>query len=172
VYLVLAFLLYVFAAPAPPPPAWSAPVEGPVTRRFDPPARPWAAGHRGVDFAVPAGTPVRAVAPGVVTFAGRVAETMAVTVSHSEGLRSGYSFLATVAVAAGDEVEAGRVLGLSGGRGPGHGSGVLHLSARRGADYVDPQPFLRASGAVHLVPVRGSPARECPTLAPNPVTTG
>jgi murein DD-endopeptidase MepM/ murein hydrolase activator NlpD len=171
-FVALAVLLAVFAPPPPAPPAWSAPVDGPVVRRFDPPAKPWAPGHRGVDFAVAPGTPVVAVAPGVVVFAGSVAGALSVSVSHPGGLRSGYSFLARVAVAPGDRVASGRVLGFSGGRGPGHGPEVLHLSGRRGSDYVDPQSLLRPGDAVHLVPVRGSPGPECPRLAPNPVPTG
>jgi murein DD-endopeptidase MepM/ murein hydrolase activator NlpD len=170
---VHAALVLTFAvAPAAPPPSWSAPVDGPVVRRFDPPAKPWASGHRGVDFAVAAGTPVRAAAPGVVAFAGPVAGAISVTVSHPGGLRSGYSFLASLAVAAGERVATGRVLGLSGGRGPGHGPDALHFSVRQGPDYVDPQPLLRANAAVRLVPLQGSPRAPCPTLAANPVPTG
>ena len=161
------------SAPASSPPStWSAPVAGPVVRRFEPPSKPWGPGHRGIDFAVDAGTPVRAAAPGVVAFAGPVAAARSVTISHSGDLRSAYSFLATVAVAVGERVERGRVLGLSGGRGPGHGPGVVHFSLRQGDDYVDPQPVLGGNGAVHLVPV-GSPLRPpCPRLATNPAPAG
>jgi murein DD-endopeptidase MepM/ murein hydrolase activator NlpD len=151
---------------------WSPPVVGPVVERFDPPAKPWAPGNRGIDFAVAPGSPVRAVAAGTVTFAGSVAGSPVVTVSHPGGLRSSYSFLSRLSVATGDRVAAGRVLGHSGGAGPGHGPGVVHLSARRGAGYVDPLPQLEMVAAVHLVPVGGPARPSCPTLAPNPAPAG
>ena len=53
-----------------------------VLRRFDPPPMPWAAGHRGVDLAAPVGTLVRSPRDGVVSFAGTVAGTGVVAVTH------------------------------------------------------------------------------------------
>ncbi|MGX9228951.1 peptidoglycan DD-metalloendopeptidase family protein [Streptomyces albus] len=44
-----------------------------VPRGWDPPPQPWAPGHRGVDLAARPGQPVRAVADGKVSFAGKVA---------------------------------------------------------------------------------------------------
>ena len=138
---------------------WRPPVEGPVTRRFAPPAHPGAAGHRGVDFSVPPGTAVRAAGPGRVTFAGTVAGGHHVVVGHAGGVRTSYSFLASVVVRAGTAVEAGTVLGRSGGSGPKHGAGVLHFGARRGGEYVDPLELVgpAPSARVRLAPVDGPP---------------
>jgi murein DD-endopeptidase MepM/ murein hydrolase activator NlpD len=151
---------------------WSPPVAGPVVERFDPPAKAWSSGHRGIDFAVATGSPVRAVAAGTVTYAGVVAGSQVVTISHPGGLRSSYSFLSRLSVKTGDRVTDGLVLGLSGGTGPGHGPGVVHLSARRGPRYLDPLPWLDKVAAVHLVPVGGPAPPPCPTLAPNPAPAG
>ncbi|TML80492.1 MAG: M23 family metallopeptidase [Actinobacteria bacterium] len=49
------------------------PAPGPITRHFEPPPTPYAAGHRGIDFGAPIGTRVVAAAAGTVSFAGQVA---------------------------------------------------------------------------------------------------
>src|SRR2546426_331772 len=98
---------------------WSPPVDGPVVRRFEAPSTTWGPGHRGVDFAAAPGTPVRAAGAGVVAFAGPVGGRLIVVVAHPGGLRTGYAYLARTAVAAGQSVERGPVLGTSGGAGPG-----------------------------------------------------
>ena len=58
------------AGAAPPQPGgcgvWWPPVDGPVARSFQAPAFAYGPGHRGIDFAVPPGTPVRASGDGVV----------------------------------------------------------------------------------------------------------
>ena len=52
---------------------WRPPVEGAVTRAFDPGSHPFEGGrHRGVDLAAPPGTEVHAPCTGRVAFAGRV----------------------------------------------------------------------------------------------------
>ena len=53
-------------------------------------------GNRGIDFATEPGTPVTAAAGGEVTFAGPVGRSRHVVVLHPDGLRTSYSFLATV----------------------------------------------------------------------------
>ncbi len=75
---------------------WSWPVVGPVIRGFDPPDTPYGSGHRGIDIAVSVGTPVRAAAAGVVTFAGPVGGRLFLTIDHGAGLESRYSFLSAL----------------------------------------------------------------------------
>lgn len=140
---------------------WSPPVRGPVVERFDPPSARWGAGHRGVDYAVDPGTTVRAAGAGTVAFAGTVAGARHVVVVHPGGLRTSYSFLATIGVRRGEPVEAGDVVGTSGGAGGGHDPGVLHFGLRVGSDYVDPLLLFRPvdlAEVVHLAPVEHRPA--------------
>ena len=118
----------------------TAPVDGPVVRPFAPEGQ--YGGHWGIDLAVPEGTPVRSIAPGVVTFSGEVAGRPSVTVAHGGGLRSSYSYLSTRSVTVGQAVAAGTVLGTSG---IDHGTPALHLSLRLGDRYLDPA---RACGAL------------------------
>jgi murein DD-endopeptidase MepM/ murein hydrolase activator NlpD len=115
------------------------PLYGDLIRTWDAPDDdPFAPGHRGIDVAAPEGTPVRASADGTVSFAGSVAGNRSVTVDHGDELLTSYSFLDTLEVAKGDEVELGDVIGTVG---PGHPKAAqphVHLSARRGGTYVDP----------------------------------
>ena len=122
-----------------------------MVRSFDAPASEYEAGHRGVDFGVAAGTPVRAANDGVVSFAGSVAGTLHVTVSHDGGLRTSYSFLSSVAVRAGQTVARGDVVGSTGGVGNDHDGTVLHLGLRIGDRYVDPMVLFRPTDLTKLV---------------------
>ena len=85
-----------------------------VTDRFRPPPTPYAAGNRGLDYATVPGSPIVASAAGVVVFAGPVAGTLHVTIQHPDGLRTSYSFLARIAVAVGQPVDQGQVVGVAG----------------------------------------------------------
>ncbi|MCY3560642.1 MAG: M23 family metallopeptidase [bacterium] len=136
------------AAPAPVPVVYyQAPTDGIVVDPFRPPAHPGAPGNRGLEYATRAGSDVRAAAAGVVSFAGRVADGLHVTVAHADGVRTSYSFLASVAVDATQRVEAGQVVGTSGGS--------FHFGARIGKAYVDPAVLLGDLAPVRLVPLRG-----------------
>jgi hypothetical protein len=158
--VMCSFALAVGSAPpasAAPPGAtdWVRPVDGPVARAFAPPARRYGPGHLGVDFAVAPGTTVRAAGPGVVTIAGDVAGALHVVVAHAGGLRTSYSFLATVTVHRGEHVFAGDVLGTTGGSGPNHAPGVVHFGLRAGDEYIDPMLLFGAvdlTRVVHLAP--------------------
>ena len=92
------FIPAAFAADGPAPGAWVRPVAGAVAQPFVQPRSHYGAGHRGVDFVAAPGTPVRAANAGVVAFAGNVAGTLHVVVSHAGGLRTSSSFLATITV--------------------------------------------------------------------------
>jgi murein DD-endopeptidase MepM/ murein hydrolase activator NlpD len=124
---------------------------GEVVREFAPVGA--YAGHWGVDFATGQGSEVVAAADGVVTFAGSVAGVRTVTVLHEGSLRASYSYLDEIAVAVGDSVRAGDVLGRSG---VDHGVGAVHVSARVGGVYVDPMfMFSCERGTIRLSPLNG-----------------
>src|SRR3954449_9293002 len=125
--LILVVVLLLFAGTTRPAGAaaadeggWLRPVDGAGVEPFDAPSSPYAAGHRGVDFAAAPGTAARAANDGVVSFAGSVADTLHVTVAHTGGLRTSYSFLAGVSVSTGQGIARGDVLGTAGGTGPDH----------------------------------------------------
>lgn len=129
----------------------TAPVPGPVIAPYAPAGA--YAGHWGVDLAAPAGSEVRAPLDGHVSFAGVVAGMSTVTV-ESGSLKVSLSYLSVIQVSAGDNVERGERIGLSG---LAHGTSALHLSTRVEGVYVDPLPFLRCrfrtiSEALWLVP--------------------
>jgi murein DD-endopeptidase MepM/ murein hydrolase activator NlpD len=130
-----------------------------VTRGFDPPATRYGPGHLGVDLQAEPGTRVRAAGPGVVAFAGSVAGALHVVVSHDGALRTSYSFLATVTVRTGQRIEAGAIVGTTGGTGEQHDGRALHLGLRRGSTYLDPMQLFAGGDLavrVHLAPSGGA----------------
>ena len=124
-----------------------APVPGSMVSPYGPEGR--YAGHHGVDFASPGGSPVFAAADGSVTFAGSVAGMLTITIDHGGGLRSSVSYLSAVAAEAGERVAMGAVIGRSG---MAHGREAVHFSIRIGDAYTDPMPYLlcRAGGEERL----------------------
>lgn len=110
-----------------------------VVSPFSAPEHRYGPGHRGVDLAVPAGTPVRAAGPGTVVFAGSVAGRSVVSIEHEGGLRTTYEPL-TPAVTVGARVAAGDVVGTLDAGHPGcPGLDCLHWGARLpDRVYLDP----------------------------------
>jgi murein DD-endopeptidase MepM/ murein hydrolase activator NlpD len=150
------------ASPAVPAPAarWAAPLAGvlDVTRPFERPPGPYAAGHRGVDLGASPGSPVLAAGDGIVVFAGMVAGRPVVSIDHREGLRTTYEPV-DPSVAAGQQVARDSPIGtLVAGHAECPRDACLHWGLRRGETYLDPMLLL------HPVPVRllplggGSPA--------------
>ncbi|WP_329414087.1 M23 family metallopeptidase [Streptomyces sp. NBC_00704] len=135
-----------------------------VVRGWEPPTTPYARGHRGVDLAAAPGTPVRAVAAGRVSFAGRVAGRGVVAVELADTgeppLRTTYEPVAA-SVHAGDRVVAGQVVGTVEPAGSHCAGGCLHWGLLRGETYLDPlsllPPWLRRSLPARLLPVLGVP---------------
>lgn len=132
------------------------PVDAPVARPFDAPPCRWCAGHRGITYDVPAGTPVRAAAAGTVTFSGVVVDVRYVVVRHADGLLATYGGLRSASVAEGDTVAAGSIVGRSGSE--------LYFGLRTGPDtYIDPEPLLgELVVPPYLVPTDGTPQRPPP----------
>jgi murein DD-endopeptidase MepM/ murein hydrolase activator NlpD len=132
------------------------PVVAAVSRSFEAPPCQWCAGHRGITYAVRAGTPVRAAAAGTVTFSGIVVDIRYVVVRHANGLLATYGGLQSTSLSAGDVVGAGAVVGRAGGE--------LYFGLRTGPDrYIDPQPLIgELAIPPYLVPTDGSPRRPPP----------
>jgi murein DD-endopeptidase MepM/ murein hydrolase activator NlpD len=123
-------------------------------RRFDPPLRPWLAGHRGVDLSTAPAERVRAAGAGTVVFAGEVAGRGVVSLAHPGGLRTTYEPL-TATVAVGEQVALGDPIGLLAAGHPGcPAPACLHWGLRRGDLYLDPLALL-GLGRVRLLPLRG-----------------
>ena len=123
---------------------------GRITTQFAEPD-PWGIPHRGTDFAAPGGTPIYAIADGVVS----AARTMnsygnCVQVSHGtadDGHRydSLYAHMSSIAVAQGAAVQKGDLLGYVGNTGNVYGAGGgyhLHLELRVDGSRVDPLGFV------------------------------
>lgn len=116
--------------------ALTPPVSGETVRRFSPAHR---GGHWGLDLASPWAGTVRAPVSGTVTFAGRVAGRLSVTIAVGNRWRVSLSHLSRVWVSAGQWIEVGGVLGQSG---TDHGLAAVHLSLRINGRYIDPEPAL------------------------------
>ncbi|MFA7596077.1 MAG: peptidoglycan DD-metalloendopeptidase family protein [Novosphingobium sp.] len=94
--------------------------------------------HAGMDFKASYGTPVHAVADGVVQFAGRHGgHGNFVRLGHGGGLGTGYAHLSRIAVAPGGRVRRGQVIGYVGSTGLSTGP-HLHYEMYRNGRTVNP----------------------------------
>ena len=74
--------------------------------------------HRGLDYAVAVGTPVRAPGAGVIALAQPLSFAgQAIVIDHGRGVTSALFHLSRISVSVGDKVEAGAILGASGDTG-------------------------------------------------------
>ncbi|GIJ26136.1 hypothetical protein Vqi01_12980 [Micromonospora qiuiae] len=130
-----------------PKASWVIPMAGAtITSCYGP---RWGTLHAGIDFALPAGTPVRAAFGGTVTKAGDVGDGygISVFVDHGNGYFTHYAHLSTARVSVGDKVSTGQTIGLEGSTGDSTGP-HLHFEVHQGQmwNQIDPAPFLRARG--------------------------
>jgi murein DD-endopeptidase MepM/ murein hydrolase activator NlpD len=136
-------------------PCWFPPVDGTITDPFRAPPCPYCPGNRGLEYRVSGSVPVRAVASGIVTWAGTIGGVTYVVVRHADGLRATYGHLVSAARSAGDVVLARGIVGTVDDR--------FHFGLRRGDRYVDPTPVLgEIVGRPRLVPIDGRAARPAP----------
>ena len=148
--------------------SWIRSVEGKISASYQnhkdrtPPSR-----NPGTDYAVPTGTPVKAIADGTIT---GIVETIRgaggrmIFQSFAGGFNADYLHLSRIDVAVGQEVKQGQVIGLSGGSGLGSETGYgahLHLSIRRGGT-----PTTGVGNIDFETLVSGSPAPAKAPVAP------
>lgn len=130
--------------------AWVTPVETyQLSAGFGSAGSHWAHRHTGQDFAVPIGTPVRAVGAGrVVRVSCGGAFGIEIVLEHPGGYYTQYGHLAAVAVDQGQQVLAGQWIGQSGTSGNSTGP-HLHFEVRITPDMgsaLDPLPWLAERG--------------------------
>jgi murein DD-endopeptidase MepM/ murein hydrolase activator NlpD len=97
--------------------------------------------HTGIDFGAPYGAPIVASANGQVASAGwDGGYGKAVRINHGAGLTTLYGHMSRVAVAPGQAVAAGQVIGYIGSTGLSTGP-HLHYELHRGGQRIDPASF-------------------------------
>ncbi|MGC1453085.1 MAG: M23 family metallopeptidase [Candidatus Sulfotelmatobacter sp.] len=101
--------------------------------------------HWGLDFRVPAGTPVAAMNQGTVLLARFLYfEGNCIVIDHGQGLLTLYFHLSEFKVKEGDSVKRGQEIGLSGGTGRATGP-HLHVAVRWQGTYLDPARLMQMS---------------------------
>jgi murein DD-endopeptidase MepM/ murein hydrolase activator NlpD len=121
------------------------PAQGPVVSGFGYRTDPLGGGsgfHAGIDIAAPMGSPIRACRAGKVVIAGwQGGYGNAVVIDHGGGMGTLYGHQSSIAVAPGQVVTAGSVIGFVGSTGRSTGP-HLHFEVRLGGNPVDPMPYL------------------------------
>jgi murein DD-endopeptidase MepM/ murein hydrolase activator NlpD len=127
--------------------------------------------HRGVDIASPMGSPIYAMADGVVTWAGpRAGYGNMVEINHGQGLSTRYGHASAVTVKVGDVVSRGDEIAKVGSTGRSTGPHV-HFEVLRAHHQVDPIGYLERD----RVPTRFAHPRSLKTTTvaqTAPQTTG
>jgi murein DD-endopeptidase MepM/ murein hydrolase activator NlpD len=121
--------------------------------------------HLGVDVSAPSGTPIRAPAPGRVSFVGRrLAFGLVVEIQHSAGIMTRYGHLRRALITVGTQVAVGTPIAQVGSSGMSTGP-HLHYEVLVGGHQVDPLHFkMPAMGAS---PAAAPSAAAPPAAAPS-----
>ena len=161
------------------------PVGGPITQTFGENPdfyKQWGyAGHNGVDFGIPNGTPILAAADGTVDKVGVEDNGYGnyVKMSHMDGTTKFYTYYAhlqSTSVTAGQKISAGTVIGLSNNTGASTGP-HLHFGIKIDGQnpaykgYLDPMPYI--TGTAPAKPSTPAPGGSVPAPQPQaPATPG
>jgi murein DD-endopeptidase MepM/ murein hydrolase activator NlpD len=115
------------------------PVQGPVTSPF---GWRWGRMHEGIDIGVGYSTPIHAAAGGVVIYCGwEEGYGNFVVIDHGGNLATAYGHQSSIAVACGQQVNQGDVIGYVGCTGHCFGP-HLHFEVRVNGNPVDPLGYL------------------------------
>lgn len=97
--------------------------------------------HKGLDFAAPAGTPIKAAGDGVIDFIGRKGGYgNFIRIQHGSAYQTGYAHLSkfTVGLKKGSSVQQGNIIGTVGSTGLATGP-HLHYEVMKNGVHVDPR---------------------------------
>ncbi len=116
--------------------------------------------HNGIDFGAKVGTPVRAVATGVVAGAGDTDLTCKgasfgrwILIKFDNGLAATYGHLSVISVTEGQHVTAGDIIGYSGNTGYSTGP-HLHISVYdASAVNAETRPSVSCGGKIYRMPI-------------------
>lgn len=128
------------------------PIEGRVTSEFGPRENPKDGSpefHSGLDISAPDGTPVRATADGIVSFAGwsRGSGNL-VVLEHGFSYSTCYAHNSSIIVSVGKKVHRGDIISYSGSTGDSTGP-HLHYEVRHDGKAVNPREFIMEARNVH-----------------------
>ncbi|MXO91559.1 M23 family metallopeptidase [Pontixanthobacter aquaemixtae] len=103
--------------------------------------------HKGIDLAAPTGTPIYATADGTVSRASRFSSYgLYVSMEHGAGLQTRFAHMSRIAVADGQRVRKGEIIGYVGSTGRSTGP-HLHYEVRIDGKAVNPVPYMVESQA-------------------------
>lgn len=103
--------------------------------------------HAGIDLAAPTGTPIYATADGLISKAENFSSYgLYVAIEHGAELQTRYAHMSRIAVAAGQRVKKGDIIGYVGSTGRSTGP-HLHYEVRIAGEPVNPVPYMVESQA-------------------------
>jgi murein DD-endopeptidase MepM/ murein hydrolase activator NlpD len=119
--------------------------------------------HNGIDISASVGTPIKAIADGVVVMSDPNYNDSCgagISIKHADGFQSGYCHLSKNSVNVGDSVKQGDIIGLTGGaagaRGAGNSDGPhLHFTLKKGGTPVNPMSYFGDSIGTFSAPTDG-----------------
>lgn len=98
--------------------------------------------HKGIDLAAPTGTPVYATADGIIGRAEWFSSYgLYIQIEHGADLETRYAHMSRLAVAAGERVKKGDIIGYVGSTGRSTGP-HLHYEVRMDGVAVNPMPYM------------------------------
>jgi murein DD-endopeptidase MepM/ murein hydrolase activator NlpD len=100
-------------------------------------------GHKGIDLAMPTGTPIYATADGVISKAEWFSSYgLYISLEHGGNIQTRYGHMSRLNVAAGQQVRKGDLIGYVGSTGRSTGP-HLHYEVRIGGVAVNPVPYMQ-----------------------------
>jgi murein DD-endopeptidase MepM/ murein hydrolase activator NlpD len=136
-----------------PPWEWPLSPKPEVSRKFEPPPKPWSSGHRGVDLRAAPAQQVLSPADGTVSFVGWVVDRPVITIDHGSGLRSSFEPVSST-LTVGETVREGQSVGTLSTE--AHCPfACVHWGVRLHGEYVDPLAYVMDKRPSILLPVPG-----------------